>query len=274
MVDLAISKVHLDVLGYVHCAAKTVADVPSEGLPGTLVLHEWLAPAIEGLRPGHFIYVIVYFHKCDPQTFKASPGTSQQRGVFALRSSDRPNCIGMTLTRIERIRGTEIDVNWIDFSDGTPILDIKIYSQRWECVFSAPGDDRRYFERQVSRDALTTVLARPIRNFAGDIPEAEVLAAAGAELIQEYNVFLLDPELKVHVVGTGTLIDGVQGLMKVSFGNGRLFAEHKPDFPFGGIIKMSLGQQNWEIEIKPDGYTIKKYRSYWSKRHRGAMRKE
>lgn len=239
-----------------RCAAKTVSEVPSEGLPGTLVLHDWLAPAIEGLRPGQFIYVITYFHKCDSNTLKASPGTPQQRGAFALRSSDRPNCIGMTLTRIEQVRGTEIDVSWIDFSDGTPILDIKMYSLRWECVFSAPGDDRRYFEKQIPREVLSVVLARPIRNFAGDIPEADMLAAAGAQLVQEHDIFLLDPNLKVYVKGTGTLIDGIQGLMKASFGNGRLIAEHDPDIPFGGMVRVFLEERSWEIEISPDGYTL------------------
>lgn len=259
MTNPAINEVHLDVLGYVHCSAKTVADVPPEGLPGTLVLHDWLAPAIESLKPGHFIYVITYLHKGDPKTFKASPGTPQQRGAFALRSSDRPNCIGMTLTRIEQIRGMEIDVSWIDFSDGTPILDIKMYSLRWECVFSAPSDDRRYFEKQIPREALTAVLARPIRNFAGEIPEANALAAAGAELVQVHDVFLLDPDLRVYVKGSGTLIDGVQGLTKASFGNGRLIAEYDPDSLFGGMIRMFLGQQGWEVEIKPDSYTIKSF---------------
>lgn len=251
-------KIYLDVLGYVRCAAKTVADVPSEGLPGTLVLHDWLAPAIEGLRPGHFVYVITYFHEGDPRTFKASPGTRQQRGAFALRSSDRPNCIGMTLTRIEQIRGMEIDVSWVDFSDGTPILDIKMYSQRWECVFSAPGDDRRHFEKQIPREVLAVVLARPIRNFAGDIPEADILAAMGAELVQVHDVFLLNPNLKVHVKGAGTLIDGIQGLTKASFGNGRLTVEYEPGSQFGGMIRLFLGQRSWEIEIGLDGYLIKR----------------
>lgn len=255
------SKVRLDILGYIRCAAKSVADVPSEGLPGTLVFHEWLAPALEGLRPGHFIYVITYFHQGDPNVLTASPGTRQQRGAFALRSSDRPNCIGMTLTRIERIRGTEVDVSWIDFSDGTPILDIKMYSNRWECVFSAPGDDRRHFEKQIPRPALTVVLSRPIRNFAGDIPEADILAAASAELVQEYNIFLHDPNLKVNVQGSGTLIDGVQGLTKASFGNGRLSVTHDVTSSFGGVIAMYLDQHVWEIKIEPGGYVIKASRS-------------
>jgi len=256
MVTLDEGTVLLDVLGHVRCAAKTVDDVPSEGLPGTLVFHDWLEPALEGLRPGQFVYVITYFDKGNRQSLLASPETKQQRGAFALRSSDRPNCVGMTLTCIELIRGTEIDVSWVDFSDGTPILDIKVYSNRWECVFSAPGDDRRYFEKQIPRSALTTVLARPIRNFAGDIPEADLLAAAGADLIQEHNVFLHDPNLKVSVRGSGRLIDGIQGLTKASFGNGRLSLEDMPSMQFGGFMKVSNLQNSWDIVITPEGFTI------------------
>ncbi len=251
------NKVQLDILGYVHCVAKTVQDVPSEGVPGTLVLDDWLAPALEGFEPGQFIYVIVLFHKSNPMVLTASPGTAQQRGVFTIRSSDRPNRIGMTLTRIEQIRGSEIEVNWIDFSDGTPILDIKKYSTRWECVFSAPSDDRRHFEQQIPKQTLATVLARPIHNFAGfSAPEAHALASAGAELVQTYKVFLLDPDLRFQVKGTGSLIDAVQGLTKASFGNNRLTIEHEANRRYGGTVEIHLNERRWILEIAEGGYRL------------------
>ncbi len=250
--------VELDILGYVRCSAKRVEDVPSEGVPGTLILNEWLAPALEGFEPGQFIYVIVLLHKSDPTVLTSSPNTPQQRGTFTIRSSDRPNRIGMTLTRIEQIQGCKIDVNWIDFSDGTPILDIKKYSTRWECVFSAPNDDRRHFEQQIPKQVLATVLARPIRNFAGfNAPEVNLLASAGAELIQTYNVFLLDPFLRVHVKGTGSLIDAVQGLTKASFGNNRLTIEHETNRKFGGTVEINLNhKRHWILEITKEGYLL------------------
>ena len=249
-------KVVLDILGYVHCAAKDYRDVPSEGLQATLILHQWLEPALEGLSPGDFIYVIVLFHKSDPTILKASPNTKHQRGAFALRSSDRPNRIGMTLTQIERIEGSVISISWIDFSDGTPILDIKRYSNCWECVFSAPGDDRRFIERQIPMEVLATVLARPIRNFAGNAPETGFLASAAAELVQVHNIFLHDPSLRIHIRGTGSLSDAVQGLTKASFGNKRLTVEYESDRSFGGQVEFRQGEKKWLVEINLEGYFL------------------
>lgn len=245
------------VLGHVRCAAKQVADVPSEGLPGTLVLASDLAPALEGLCPGAFIYVIVEFDKADPRVMTASPGTPHQLGSFALRGSDRPNRIGMTLTRIVRIRGTELDVSWIDFSDGSPILDIKKYNPRWEVAFCAPRDDRRHIEQQIAFESLAIVLARPIECFAGtDAPEARPLAQAAARLVQEHNVFLGDPELKAHVAGAPRLVDCVQGLLGASLGNGRLSVDLEPHRVMGGVVTLRRGEQVWSIEVSEAGYAL------------------
>ncbi len=245
------------VLGHVRCAAKMVADVPSEGLPGTLVLAPDLAPALEGLHPGAYIYVIVEFDKADPRVLTASPGTPYQLGAFALRGSDRPNRIGMTLTRIVRIQGTEIDVSWIDFSDGSPILDIKKYNPRWEVAFCAPRDDRRHIERQIAYEALAIVLARPMECFAGTgVPEIKPLAQAAARLVQEHNVFLGDPGLRAHVEGAPKLVDCVQGLLGASLGNGRLSVDLDPNRVVGGIVTLRRNGQVWSVEVSEAGYTL------------------
>ena len=48
-------------------------------------------------------------------------------GIFAQRAKDRPNRIGVTTCKIERIDGLHIFVRELDAIDGTPILDIKPY---------------------------------------------------------------------------------------------------------------------------------------------------
>jgi tRNA (Thr-GGU) A37 N-methylase len=246
-----------EILGWVRCAAKVFPDVPSEGLPATLEMRQDLEPAIEGLFPGVYIYVITEFHHANSNILTASPGAPQQRGAFALRGSDRPNRIGMTLTRIERIRGTNIDVNWIDFSDGTPIFDIKRYNPRWECVFSTPRDDRRHFEKQITRESLVKVLQRPIECFAGlDAPESHILAKVAAELIQDHDLFLGDPNIKAFVRGAGTLVDCVQGLLGARFGDGRLSVEIQPTKKIGGDITLALDSRNWHIVLDANHYNL------------------
>jgi tRNA-Thr(GGU) m(6)t(6)A37 methyltransferase TsaA len=49
------------------------------------------------------------------------------RGVFATRSPRRPNPLGLSLVRLERVEGARLHILDIDLLDGTPLLDIKPY---------------------------------------------------------------------------------------------------------------------------------------------------
>lgn len=54
-------------------------------------------------------------------------GSREPRGVFATRSPDRPNPIGLSAVRLIRVEDRSLYVRGIDLLDGTPILDIKPY---------------------------------------------------------------------------------------------------------------------------------------------------
>ena len=54
-------------------------------------------------------------------------GPRVRRGLFATRSPDRPNPIGLSAVKLMRIDGCDLHVRGIDLLDGTPILDIKPY---------------------------------------------------------------------------------------------------------------------------------------------------
>ena len=48
-------------------------------------------------------------------------------GIFAQRGKNRPNRIGTTICRVERVEGLRLHVTGLDAIDGTPVLDIKPY---------------------------------------------------------------------------------------------------------------------------------------------------
>jgi len=50
-----------------------------------------------------------------------------EHGIFAIRSPHRPNHIGFSIVKIERVKGTTITFSEVDILDGTPLLDIKPY---------------------------------------------------------------------------------------------------------------------------------------------------
>jgi tRNA (Thr-GGU) A37 N-methylase len=55
-----------------------------------------------------------------------------KKGVFATRYFKRPNAIGLSVVRLIAVRGSELDVAGVDMLDGTPLLDIKPYVQRFD----------------------------------------------------------------------------------------------------------------------------------------------
>ena len=54
-------------------------------------------------------------------------GARVRRGLFATRSPDRPNPIGLSAVQLVRVDGLRLHVRGVDLLDGTPILDIKPY---------------------------------------------------------------------------------------------------------------------------------------------------
>jgi tRNA (Thr-GGU) A37 N-methylase len=215
--------IEMTPIGTVRCPATTVADVPSEGLPSDVVLDPQYLPALRGIEVGDDLYVLAYFDRADGRVLAGSAGTQHEQGAFSIRSSSRPNRLGMTLARVTAIDGCMLSFDWLDFADGSPVLDLKRYNWRWECLLATRRLDRRFIERQIDRSALAAVLARAAAGLHGErcawVQHAGELAA---RLIQERDVWLGSPTLHVGVHGDGHLLEAVQGISGASHGNGRL----------------------------------------------------
>lgn len=82
-------------------------------------------------RRGDRLEVFYWMHGLsaeDRRRLKVRPGSCHNRklkGVFALRSPCRPNPLGATLVRLERLKGSRAWVSGLDARDGSPIIDIR-----------------------------------------------------------------------------------------------------------------------------------------------------
>jgi tRNA-Thr(GGU) m(6)t(6)A37 methyltransferase TsaA len=87
------------------------------------------AEALRDLVGIERIWVLSYLHRSGTWGPLVRPprGARVRRSLFATRSPDRPNPIGLSALRLERVEGTRLFVRGIDLLDGTPILDIKPY---------------------------------------------------------------------------------------------------------------------------------------------------
>lgn len=88
------------------------------------------AEGLKDLETFKYIYVLFYFHKNgNSQKLTVSPPWTDNRtfGVFATRSPQRPNGIGMSILEVRKVQGNIVHTAGMDLFDGTPILDIKPY---------------------------------------------------------------------------------------------------------------------------------------------------
>ena len=123
---------HLRVLGHVRSPLTDPADAPRQGDEGAPDAVLELDPAVEGalagLVPGDEVVVVTWLHLGDRTTLAVHPRGDTSRpvtGVFATRSPDRPNPLGLHPVTVRALDGSRVRVGPIEAIDGTPVVDIK-----------------------------------------------------------------------------------------------------------------------------------------------------
>jgi tRNA-Thr(GGU) m(6)t(6)A37 methyltransferase TsaA len=131
--QLADDAYELRVLGYVRRPLTDLADAPRQGDEGApdavLELDTSYFPAVRGLSVGADVIVLTWLHLGDRDTLETHPRGDTDRpvtGVFATRSPDRPNPIGLHRCRVLAVDGTRLTVHGLEAVDGTPVVDVKV----------------------------------------------------------------------------------------------------------------------------------------------------
>jgi tRNA-Thr(GGU) m(6)t(6)A37 methyltransferase TsaA len=95
-----------------------------EILPGRNFEH-----ALADLDGWEYLWVLYWFDRNSGWRPKVLPPRSRtgRKGVFATRSPHRPNPLGLSAVKLERVDGLTLHVADVDMLDGTPVLDIKPY---------------------------------------------------------------------------------------------------------------------------------------------------
>jgi tRNA-Thr(GGU) m(6)t(6)A37 methyltransferase TsaA len=125
-------------IGYVHSTLKERSDAPLQGWEGgPNALLEILPAFIEGLdgiKPGEDIWIFTWLHESRRSVLKLHPRgdvLNPVTGVFATRSPDRPNPIGLHRASVLSVDGDgRLQVQDLEAIDGTPIVDIKPVIER------------------------------------------------------------------------------------------------------------------------------------------------
>jgi len=122
----------LDPIGVIRSTIKTRAEAPKQGAEGApdawLEVNDSVTEALDGIARGDELILLTWLHRARRDLLKVHPRSDPQRpltGVFATRSPDRPNPIGIHFVTVREVQENRLRIGPIEVIDGTPVVDIK-----------------------------------------------------------------------------------------------------------------------------------------------------
>jgi len=122
----------LNPIGIIRSSLKTRREAPKQGREGApdawLEVRPALAQGLDGIAVGDEIVILTWLHQAHRDVLKVRPRSDNRRpltGVFATRSPDRPNPVGLHPVTVRKILGRRLRIGPIEAIDRTPVIDIK-----------------------------------------------------------------------------------------------------------------------------------------------------
>lgn len=123
----------IGILHSAHATKVAAARQPAAATDSTGIIELYpgrnFEHALEDIAGWERLWIIFWFHHNAGWRPKVMPprSTDGRKGVFATRAPHRPNPLGLSVVRLERVAGLQLFVRDVDMLDGTPVLDIKPY---------------------------------------------------------------------------------------------------------------------------------------------------
>ncbi len=127
-----------------------------KGVEGEVHIYESYVPALDDIDGFERIWLIYWMDRVGQFKARVVPyRDTRERGLFATRSPNRPNPIGISVVRLLRRKGGTLYVSDIDILDGTQLLDIKPYVPEFDSCpnsragwFDNAGVDRQFADER------------------------------------------------------------------------------------------------------------------------------
>ncbi|NLW68634.1 MAG: tRNA (N6-threonylcarbamoyladenosine(37)-N6)-methyltransferase TrmO [Bacteriovoracaceae bacterium] len=151
-------KIEYNPIGVIHSPFKEAKGMPVQpsgaaGVKGTVEIFPEFAEGLKDLDGFSHIYLIYHFHQSIGYSLVVTPFMDTDRhGVFATRAPRRPNPVGISVVKLNKIDGPVLSIENVDILDGTPLLDIKPYVPDFD---DHPADSTGWLEK--ARGASKTV---------------------------------------------------------------------------------------------------------------------
>jgi len=126
-------KILLKPIGIIRTPYKDPKGIPiqgkfKKGVKGTIRLFPKYQAGLKDIEGFSHLILIYYFNRSKEERLVGKPFLEdKEHGIFAIRSPHRPNHIGFSIVRLEKVKGRIITFSEVDILDCTPLLDIKPY---------------------------------------------------------------------------------------------------------------------------------------------------
>jgi tRNA-Thr(GGU) m(6)t(6)A37 methyltransferase TsaA len=122
----------IEPVGVIHSDLTRLEDAPMQGDEGApeawLEFKPEMEPALRGIRPDDELILLTWLHLAQRDVLQVHPRGDRTRpltGVFATRSPDRPNPVGLHRVTVLEVAENKLRVGPLEAIDGTPLVDIK-----------------------------------------------------------------------------------------------------------------------------------------------------
>ena len=133
------NKIDLTPIGIIHTPYKEAKNIPIQGnfmreVEGWVELKKEYTHGLKDLDGFSHAIFLYYFHFSNKEHLEGKPYLEDKKhGIFAIRSPNRPNHLGLSIVKIKEISGNRLYFTEVDMLDGTPLLDIKPYIKYYDC---------------------------------------------------------------------------------------------------------------------------------------------
>jgi tRNA-Thr(GGU) m(6)t(6)A37 methyltransferase TsaA len=123
---------NLQSIGRVASPLTDRSSAPKQGFEGSpeawIEIVPEVAAGLDGITAGQRVIVLTWLDRAARDVLRTRPRddpNAPELGVFATRSPDRPNPIGLHLVEVVEVDGARLRVRDLEALDGTPVVDIK-----------------------------------------------------------------------------------------------------------------------------------------------------
>ncbi|MGM7634556.1 tRNA (N6-threonylcarbamoyladenosine(37)-N6)-methyltransferase TrmO [Bacillus sp. Hm123] len=149
----------LEAIGTIYTPFTEAKGMPIQAVAakeaeGYIELNEELVPGLKDIEEFSHLTLIYHLHLVTDISLEVKPFLdNQSHGVFATRYPRRPNKIGLSTVRLQRVEGNRLYISEVDILNETPLLDIKPFVPQFD---HRETDRIGWFEEKVGKVDCTT----------------------------------------------------------------------------------------------------------------------